>query len=143
MFSRVEQGSPSPHFVHEPKRKRGMRKLTCWRLNDKQSICMWHNSQKVSFQRKVKGGRRTDYRSLRITRKAFEKMEDVTILPGRSILLDDNLELVYHGKRVKLTRYCMSRDQRRCDGQFFIFTEQDWQSFWNEIRPAIEMDFIQ
>ena len=141
LFLGVGQGRSFPHFVPEPKRKRTLRKISCWRLNERQTICMWHRSHKVSFQRKVEGMRRTHYRSLRITRKAFEKLRDVTILPGHSILLDNNLELISYGKSIKLTRYCLSRDKRQCEGNIFIFTEQDWQTFWNEIRPAIEIEF--
>lgn len=73
---------------------------------------------------------------MRLSKAAFEKMEDVSIAPGVSIILENNVELSYFSKSIKLVRYCMSKDSKRCEGNFVIFSEKDWQNFWNNIRPA-------
>lgn len=100
------------------------------------SVKLWPQSQTITFIRKGRGLRSSFQRGMRLSKAAFEKMEDVSIAPGVSIILENNVELSYFSKSIKLVRYCMSKDSKRCEGNFVIFSEKDWQNFWNNIRPA-------
>lgn len=87
---------------------------------------------RVAFQRKNKYTR-----GLSISKEAFLKMVDVTILPGDSLELEPNVFLKDYGNSVHMVKYCLTSDKKRCDGGFFSFTPKEWNYFWTKLRPKV------
>lgn len=129
-----------PHFIPESIGS-STRNRNQWAVGDSATVKVWPRSQTITFLRKIRGGRAAPHRGIRISKAALEAMEDVSLIPSHTIILEKNVELDYFARAIKLVRYCVSKDGHRCDGGFVIFSEQDWQSFWNNIRPAI-LDFF-
>ena len=102
---------------------------------------------KIAKNKKVKASRRkitfkrqmgnSLWRGISLSEDAFHRMEDISISPNLSIELGKHMVLSNYGKIIKLTKYCSTRDEKRCDGAFFIFTEEEWQYFWNSLRKKI------
>lgn len=86
---------------------------------------------RVIFQRKV--GKHV--RRLLLSKDAFNKMEDVSLVPNMRIELDKNIFLINLGNRIQLIKYCQSADKKQCDGGFFNFTPKEWQEFWITFHP--------
>ena len=103
--------------------------------NGKKVISLLRNGTRISFQRKGVSGNCS--RGLTISGEAFRKMEDVTIEPSLSIEIDKNVFLSNYGNRVNLTKYCTTRDSKRCEGGFFYFTPKEWQRFFPTIRNKV------
>ena len=64
-------------------------------------------------------------------------MEDVTIRPGLKIELEPNVMLINQGSRIMLVKYCMTHDQKRCEGGLFNFTVKEWHFFWDTLRKEV------
>ena len=88
---------------------------------------------RIAFQRK--GNKYT--RGVTLSKNAFLKLVDVSIIPGMKLELEPNVVLSNLGKRIQLIKYCLTRDMKKCDGGFFYFTLSEWQHFWNKLQPAI------
>lgn len=103
-----------------------------WSLSNCKILTVLYEDARIAFQRV---GLYT--RGLTISRDAFEKMEDVTIIPGMQLELESNTWLLNHGNRIHMVKYCLTRDNKKCDGGFFSFTPKEWMYFWNTIRLEI------
>lgn len=104
-----------------------------WSFNDYKVVkVLGPTKDRIAFQRK---GKYT--RGLSISRNAFLKMEDVTIVPGMEMELEPNIYLKHHDKSINLVKYCETSDHKRCDGGFFSFTTKEWIYFWTTMRKAI------
>ena len=103
-----------------------------WLFNDVKQVKVSPNKQRVLFQRKGKY-----IRGLSISKEAFSRMEDVTIKPGMRIEVETNVWLSNYGKDITLVKYCLTRDNKRCDGGFFQFTPQEWSFYWRHIRKKV------
>ena len=105
-----------------------------WFINNFKTIKILNKNGRIAFQRHsiLKYAR-----GVSITKEAFLKMRDVTIVPGDSIELQSNVYLKDYGNEVYLTRYCFSMDDKRCNGGFFTFTPKEWINFWTNIRGSI------
>ena len=104
-----------------------------WYFRDYKLIKVFGKDNRVAFQ--CKGTAYT--RGVTLSKAAFLKIEDVTIVPGMRLELESNCVLANLGKRIQLIRYCFTRDKVRCHGGFFYFTLPEWQHFLHKIRPAI------
>ena len=107
-----------------------------WFFNDHKVVKVAKNSH-VIFQRK--GNKYT--RGLGISKDAFFKMEDVTIVPSMRIELEPEVWLINYGRSVHMVKYCLTRDKKRCNGGFFTFTPKEWNYFWTSIRQNIIKHF--
>ena len=87
---------------------------------------------RVLFQRKGKY-----LRGVSISKDAFLKMDDVTIVPNMEMELEPNVWLRNLGNQIHLVKYCLTRDNKRCDGGFFVFSPKEWMHFWKKLRPSI------
>ena len=108
-----------------------------WLFNDYKIVkVIGAAKDRVAFQRKGKY-----VRGISITKDAFRKMEDVTIVPGMEVVLENNVHLKNYGKNVNLVKYCETKDNKRCEGGFFSFSLNDWLYFWTVMRPGINAYF--
>ena len=104
-----------------------------WLFDSYKVIKIFGPTDRIAFQRK-----HSKYtRGLSISKDAFLKMEDVTITPGMRIELERNVWLSNYGNQIHMVKYCLTRDNKRCDGGFFSFTPKEWAYFWNTLRVAI------
>lgn len=103
-----------------------------WTFNDYKVIKVIDRNGRIAFQRKGKY-----IRGLSISKEAFFKMEDVTIVPGKRMELESNVWLINYGNSINLVKYCLSGDGKQCDGGFFAFTPKEWIDFWMKIRSGI------
>ena len=103
-----------------------------WFLNDFKTIKILNKNGRVAFQRFNKYSR-----GLSISKDAFLKMVDITIIPGDKMELEPNVFLRDYGNHIHMVKYCMTRDNKRCDGGFFTFTPKEWMYFWTRIRSEI------
>lgn len=109
-----------------------------WIIGENKYVRIFGPTKKITFQKKTTNGDHYHRsRGVTITQNDFNKMEDVTIVPGNSVKLNGNVYLQHYGSSVKLTRHCFS-DNKCCDGGFFLFTEAEWQYFWNVLRLKIK-----
>ena len=106
-----------------------------WYFNDYKVIKVFGKDDRIAFQRK--GRKYTCTRGVTLSKRAFLNIVDVTITPGMKVELEPNCVLTNLGKRVHLVKYCLTRDNKKCDGGFFYFTLTEWQNFLNKMRPAI------
>ena len=106
-----------------------------WYFKDYKVIKVFGKDDRIAFQRK--GSKYTCTRGVTLSKRAFLNIEDVTITPGMKVELEPNIVLTNLGKRIHLVKYCLTRDNKRCDGGFFYFTLAEWQHFFNKMRPAI------
>ena len=104
-----------------------------WYFNDYKLIKVFGTNDRIAFHRK--GNHYT--RGVTLSKDAFLNIIDVTITPGMKVELEPNVFLSNLGKRIQLIKYCLTRDNKRCDGGFFYFTLSEWQYFLNKLRPAI------
>ena len=104
-----------------------------WYFCDYKLIKVFGKDNRVAFQ--CKGTAYT--RGVTLSKAAFLKIEDVTIVPGMRLELESNCFLVNLGGRIHLIRYCLTRDKVRCQGGFFYFTRKEWQHFLEKLEPAI------
>ena len=104
-----------------------------WYFNDYKLIKVFGMDDRIAFQRKGNKYRR----GVTLSKDAFRKLVDVSIVPGMQLELGPNLILSNLGKRIQLIKYCFTRDMKRCDGGFFYFTLSEWQYFFNKLRPEI------
>ena len=105
-----------------------------WLFNDYKIVkIVKSKSPRIAFQRH--GYKYT--RGLSITKEAFLKMEDVTIVPSMRIELEPNVFLTNYGTSIHLVKYCLTKDGKRCDGGFFTFTPKEWIFYWTNIRQCI------
>lgn len=107
-----------------------------WRFHESKSIKIIGKGR-LCFQRKAN----KYMRSVTITQDGFNKMEDVSLIPGARLELEPNIILINYGTRIHLIKYCLTRDGKRCEGGFFYFTPKEWQTFWNDMYKAIEKEF--
>ena len=105
-----------------------------WFINNFKTIKIVNKNDRVIFQRYSS---HKYCRGLSISKDAFLKMTDITIVPGDSLELETNVYLKDYGNQVCLTKYCFSRDNKRCNGGFFSFTPKEWIYFWTNIRGSI------
>jgi len=77
-------------------------------------------------------------RGLSLSIDGFSKMEDVTISPATRIELEPNVWLINYGSHIQLVKYCLTKDQKRCDGGIFFFTPKEWIMFWTKTRQQIQ-----
>ena len=105
-----------------------------WIFNDYKFVKVFPKDYRIAFQRK--NNKYT--RGLTISKDAFLKMEDVTITPGMRIELEPNVWLSNYGKSVHMVKYCLTKDQKRCNGGFFTFTPKEWNYFWTVIAKDVE-----
>ena len=105
-----------------------------WFINNFKTIKILNKNGRIAFQRH---SIHKYARGLSITKEAFLKMIDVTIVPGDSIELQTNVHLKDYGNEVYLVKHCFSRDDKRCIGGFFTFTPKEWINFWTNIRGSI------
>ena len=103
-----------------------------WLKKKEKEIKVIPSTQRLSFRRTGKYRR-----GLTISKDAFYKMDDVTITPGMRIELEPNVWLINYGVHINLVKYCMTADNKRCDGGFFSFKPSEWRDFWTNIRPKI------
>ena len=92
--------------------------------------------ERLLFQRKGKY-----LRGVSISKDAFLKMDDVSIVPGMQIELEPNVWLRNLGNQIHMVKYCITRDKKRCDGGFFVFSPKEWMHFWQKLKPSIHMYF--
>ena len=104
-----------------------------WYFTDYKVIKVFGKDDRIAFQRK---GGKSWTRGVTLSKHAFLNMVDVTITPGMKVELEPNVVLSNLGKRIHLVKYCLTRDNKRCDGGFFYFTLTEWQHL-NKMRPAI------
>ena len=104
-----------------------------WYFNDYKLIKVFGMNDRIAFQRK--SNKYT--RGVSLSKDAFLKMVDVSIMPGMKLELEPNVVLSNLGKRIHLIKYCLTRDMKKCDGGFFYFTPSEWQYFFNTLRPEI------
>ena len=107
-----------------------------WAFDDYKVVKIIQTSQRVTFQRK---GKYT--RGITISKEAFYKMDDVTLTPGLHMELEPNVVLINYGNRISLVKYCMTKDDKRCEGGFFNFTTKEWLYFWNDLRGKLKDAF--
>ena len=107
-----------------------------WKINDNKSVKIFGKAQRVIFNRST-----TYVRGLSMTKQAFLRMEDVTIMPDTRLELDPQVWLINYGTRIHLVKYCLTHDEKRCNGGFFHFTPKEWMNFWNDIRPRM-LEFL-
>ena len=100
-----------------------------WTFDDYKVIKVIARNERIAFQRIGKY-----VRGLSISKNAFLKMDDVTIVPGTRMELEPNVWLINYGKSINLVKYCVSKDGKQCDGGFFTFTPKEWNHFWTIIR---------
>lgn len=104
-----------------------------WYFNDYKVVKIFGTAMdRIAFQRKGKY-----VRGISITKDAFHKMEDVTIVPGEELSLGNNIYLKNRGKSIILVKYCQTSDNKCCEGGFFSFTQSEWMNFWMTMRPRI------
>ena len=106
-----------------------------WLIAKNKCVRIYSSQKKLHFLHYNASGRN---HGLTISKDAFLKMEDVSISPGSSLMLESNVFLSNYAHTIKLTKYCFTRDKQRCDGGFFLFTEAEWQAFWTKIRLDIQ-----
>ena len=104
-----------------------------WSFDSYKIVKVLPRNGRIAFQRK--GGKYM--RGLSISKDAFLKMEDITIIPDMRLELEPNVWLINYGNRIHLVKYCLTKDEKRCDGGFFYFTPKEWIYFWNELRRKI------
>ena len=109
-----------------------------WLFEDYKRIKLIGWDNRVAFQRK---GKYT--RGCTITEKAFESMDDVSLISDMKIELEKNVFLINQGKRIILIKYCMTRDGKQCEGGFFQFTPKEWQYFWTTMYGKIKEKLIE
>ena len=105
-----------------------------WYFSDYKVIKVFGRDDRIAFQRK---GGKSCTRGVTLSKRAFLNIEDVTITPGMKVELEPNIVLSNLGKRIHLVKYCLTQDNKKCDGGFFYFTLMEWQHFLNKMRPAI------
>ena len=106
-----------------------------WTIAKNKCVKISSSQLKIHFTHRNARGRN---HGLTISKEAFLKMEDVTITPGFRLMLEPRVFLSNYGRDIKLTKYCYSRDNQCCDGGFFLFTEEEWQTFWTKGRLGIQ-----
>ena len=104
-----------------------------WFFDDYKAVKVVANNSRILFQRK--GNKYT--RGLGISKDAFLKMEDVSIVPDMRIELEPEVWLTNYGKSIHMVKYCLTRDKKRCNGGFFTFTPKEWNYFWTSIRQKV------
>lgn len=108
-----------------------------WHFNDYKKVKVFGKRfPRIAFQRNGKYSR-----GVSLSIGGFSKMEDVSITPGMRVELEPNVFLTNNGNHVHLVKYCMTDDQKRCDGGFFSFTPKEWMYFWTCIRSEVN-DFL-
>jgi len=105
-----------------------------WSFDSYKVVKIIKASEKVSFQRKGNAYNR----GITISKDAFYKMDDVTLTPGLKIELEPNVVLSNYGNRISMVKYCLTHDQKRCEGGFFNFTSKEWLYFWDNLRGKIK-----
>ena len=60
-------------------------------------------------------------------------MEDITLQPGLKMEQEPDVMLINQGSRIMLVKYCMTYDQKRCEGGLFNFTANEWLYFWKNL----------
>lgn len=116
-------------FVH-------LLKHIMWEISDNKSVKIFGKACRVIFNRVT-----NSVRGLSMSRQAFLRMEDVTIAPDSRLELDPEVWLINYGTRIHLVKYCLTHDEKRCNGGFFHFTPKEWTTFWNVIRPKM-LEFL-
>ena len=116
----------------------------CWRLSDKKTIKLFPSKNaRVAFR---KAAHNNTSRGLSISKEAFRRLHQLSIEicdgtdykpKSREVLLDDNLYLKFYTNQVKMTRYCMTRDKKQCDGSFFLFDNDEWVNFLDIIMDIM------
>lgn len=110
-----------------------MTNIGTWCFTDYKKIKVIHGKcQRITFQRK---GKYT--RGLSISLDGFYNMDDVTLIPYQQLELESNIWLRNYGNEIHMVKYCMTKDNQRCDGGFFTFTPKEWIYFWKTLRPRI------
>lgn len=109
-----------------------------WSFDPYKVVKIIKASEKVSFQRKGSG---VYNRGITISKDAFYKMDDVTLTPGLHMELEPNVVIINYGSRISLVKYCMTKDNKRCEGGFFNFTTKEWFYFWNNLRGKVKDAF--
>ena len=118
-----------------------MSKSNQWRLGDNKFIRLFGGKRKITFQKQTNSDRHHGSRGITIDVTSFLRMDDVSLHPNYCIELADNIFLKNNGRRIQLTKYCCSLDEKRSNGSFFNFTEAEWQYFWNRIYVEITASF--
>lgn len=95
-------------------------------LDSNRVIKMKTRPNQIIFERK----QGKYFRRLLLTPESYNKMEDVSLMPNMRVDLDRNISLINFGNRIQLIKYCTSGDGKRCEGGFFTFTLNEWQTFW-------------
>jgi len=106
-----------------------------WTLGGNKFIRLYGG--KISFQRSTETDRHHRNRGIVIDSHSMLQMDDVSIDPNYYKWLNEKVLLKNDGKGVRLTKYCISSDDKRCNGGFFYFTPEEWQYFWKDIREEI------
>jgi len=110
--------------------------IMSWNIGEKKIVKLMKNGR-VAFQQQK--GRYN--RGLSLSKDAFLKMEDVSITPATRIELEPNVWLINYGQCIQLVKYCLTKDQKRCDGGIFFFTPKEWMMFWNKTQQQIQNSF--
>lgn len=107
-----------------------------WRLSDNKTIKLFQSKfTRVAFQKTTQG---KPSRGLSISKEAFCRLHNMTTdiydaldykPKSPQVQLDDNVFLIFYSNHVKLTRYCTTRDNKKCDAAFFIFNGDEWVNF--------------
>ena len=104
-----------------------------WLLSDHKKIKLFGGKkQRIAFQRNGKYSR-----GISLSLDGFLKMEDVSLVPKMRLELEPNVFLTNYGNHMHLVKYCITHDEKRCEGGFFSFTPSEWMHFWNDIRWKI------
>ena len=114
-----------------------MTDITRWTISSDKFVKMFGKYGHITFKRMTKNDSNHQSRGVTISKDAFLRMDDVTLVPGSYVDLEKNVVLTNYGSKIQLTKYCFSKDDKRCDGGFFFFTPSEWFYFWNTIRPNI------
>ena len=80
--------------------------------------------------------------AISISKDAFFKMEDVSIVPGMRNVLEPQLWIESFGKFVRMVKLYLNRETMEwCNDEQFAFTPKEWNYFWTSVRPNIIKHF--
>lgn len=103
-----------------------------WYFDNCKLIKVFGKNKRIAFQRKGH-----HVRGVTITEDSFRNLEDVSIIPSFRKEIEKDTCIYNIGSRIQIVKYCMSKDECRCEGGFFNFTPKEWYYFWNTMRPKI------
>lgn len=114
-----------------------MANINWWTISSDKFVKVFGKYGHITFKKMTKSDSNHRSRGVTISKDAFLRMDDVTIVPASYVELEKNVVLKNYESKIQLTKYCFSSDDKRCDGGLFFFTPSEWLYFWNTIRPNI------